>query len=281
MNEHFECHLHTIDGLELFTQGWKTETEPKGVICLVHGLGEHSSRYAHLADVLVKAGYPLLTFDLRGHGRSGGKRGHIPSYQIFLDDVKLLLGEAKKRYPHAPKFLYGHSMGGGLVLNYALRRQTPLAGVIATGPALRLGFEPPAIQVALAKLMDSIWPAFTQPSDLDTKALSRDPEVVRRYEEDPLVHDRVSARSFSGFYQAGLWALEHAEEFSVPLLLMHGSEDRLTSPGASQTFADRVGQGCTFKRWEGLYHEIHNEPEQQQVFDFLLRWLQQTKEEAI
>jgi len=220
-----------------------------------------------------------MALDLRGHGLSPGKRGHVSNYQRLLDDISLLLEEAQKRHPGVPLFLYGHSMGGGLVLNYALRRDATLAGVIATGPALRLGFEPPVIQVALTKLMNAIWPAFMQASGLDPQALSRDPEVVRRYEADPLVHDQISASLFDGFYQAGLWALEHAEAFPVPLLLMHGSEDQLTSSEASREFANRVGERCTFKLWEGLYHEIHNEPEQDQVFAFLLGWLRQRVEQ--
>jgi alpha-beta hydrolase superfamily lysophospholipase len=274
-----EFRLTASDGVELFAQRWEPDQKPVGVICLVHGLGEHSGRYGHLAEVLAQAGYATMAIDLRGHGLTPGKRGHVCSYQRVLDDITLLLEEAQKRHPGVPLFLYGHSMGGGLVLNYALRRDAPLAGVIATGPALRLRFEPPVIQVALTKLMNAIWPAFTQASGLNPQALSHDPEVVRRYEADPLVHDQVSASLSNGIYQAGLWALEHAEAFPVPLLLMHGGEDQFTSSEASREFAHRVGERCTFRLWEGLYHEIHNEPEQDQVFAFLLGWLRQSVEQ--
>ncbi len=274
-----EFRLTASDGVALFAQRWEPDQKPVGVICLVHGLGEHSGRYDHLAEVLAQAGYATMAIDLRGHGLTPGKRGHVSSYRRMLDDITLLLQEAQKRHPGVPLFLYGHSMGGGLVLNYALRRDAPLAGVIATGPALRLGFEPPVIQVALTKLMNAIWPAFTQASGLDPESLSRDSKVVQRYQADPLVHDQVSASLFNGFYQAGLWALEHAEAFPVPLLLMHGSEDQLTSSEASREFAHRVGETCTFRLWQGLYHEIHNEPEQDQVFAFLLGWLRQSVEQ--
>ncbi len=273
-----EFRLTASDGVELFAQRWAPDQKPVGVVCLVHGLGEHSGRYEHLADVLAQAGYATMAIDLRGHGLSPGKRGHVSSYQRMLDDIDLLLVDAQERYPDIPLFLYGHSMGGGLVLNYALRRDGLLAGVIATGPALRLGFEPPPLQVALTRLMSAIWPAFTQASGLDSQALSRDPKVVQRYQADPLVHDQISASLFNGFYQAGLWALEHADAFPASLLLMHGSEDRLTSPEASREFAHRLGERCTFKLWEGLYHEIHNEPEQDQVFAFLLGWLRHQME---
>jgi alpha-beta hydrolase superfamily lysophospholipase len=190
-----------------------------------------------------------------------------------MNDIATLLAAAAQRYPGIPRFLYGHSLGGNLVLNYPLRRRPALTGVIATAPVLKLAFEPPAIQVTLGRWMDKIWPAFLQSNGLELAALSHDPEVIRKYQNDPLVHDRISARLFVGFFEAGHWALENAPRFGLPLLLMHGSADRITSPEASSEFASRVGDRCTLKIWEGFYHEIHNEPEQSAVFDVLIAWL--------
>jgi len=270
---HSEFDLHASDGLQLYAQAWQPDGDPRGVICLVHGLGEHSGRYAHLAAALGQAGYALLAFDLRGHGKSQGRRGHTPSYDALMDDIATFLAEIEKRYPDIPCFLYGHSLGGNLVLNYALRRRPELTGVVATAPSLKLAFEPPAIQVALGRGMDKIWPAFVQSNGLETQALSRDPEVVRKYQSDPLVHNRISARLFVGFFEAGQWALDHASQFHLPLLLMQGSADRITSHEASCEFAASVGDAATLKIWEDFYHEIHNEPEQAQVFDTLITWL--------
>ncbi|MGC8856789.1 MAG: lysophospholipase [Anaerolineae bacterium] len=275
----FETYWQSRDGLRLYARGWKPhERIPKGVICLVHGHGEHVGRYEHVGQVLSTAGYALLGFDQRGHGRSVGPRGHIPSYDALLDDIALLLDEAASRYPALPYFLYGHSMGGNEVLNYALRRKPALAGVIATGPWLRLAFEPPALKVALGRMMNRVFPAFTQKSGLETAALSRRAEVVQAYEADPLVHDQISARLFVEMYSAGLWALEHATEFPLPLLLMHGSADRLTSADASREFAQRAGQQVTLRIWEGAYHEIHNEPEQDEVLQTMIAWLDVQRE---
>ncbi len=271
--QHFEFGWQTEDGLRLYAQGWQPETEPKGVVCLVHGLGEHSGRYEHLAAFLNQAGYALLAFDLRGHGKSEGQRGYAPSYEALLDDIARLLDEAANRYPDLPRFLYGHSLGGNLVINYALRRRPQLAGVIATGPFFRAAFEPPAWKLTLARIMYNLWPTLSLSNELDRQALSRDPEVVRDYDEDPLVHDRLTPRLTMDMFQAGLWALEHASELSLPLLLMHGSADRLCSVQASREFAARAGDRCTLKIWDGFYHEIHNEPEQEQVFEYLLEWL--------
>jgi len=271
--QHFEFGWKTGDGLQLYAQGWQPETEPEGVVCLVHGLGEHSGRYAHLAAFLNQAGYALLAFDLRGHGKSEGQRGHAPSYEALMEDVSHLLEEAAKRYPDRPRFLYGHSLGSAAI-NYALHRRPPLAGVIVTGPAFQPAFEPPAWKLTLGKIMYNLWPTLSMSNELDRQALSRDPDVVRAYNNDPLVHDRVTARFAMDFLQAGLWALEHAAEFPLPLLLMHGGADRITSAQASREFAAKAGERCTLKVWDGLYHEIHNEPEKEQVFGYLLEWLE-------
>lgn len=272
--KHFENKYRTPDNLDLFVQSWEPQDKPKAVICLVHGLGEHSGRYAHLAEYLTGKGFAFTTFDLRGHGKSQGKMGHTSSYKALLDDIRVFLDKTSNQFPGLTQFLYGHSLGGNLVMNYALRRKPRIKGIIVTSPWLRLSFELPAIKIAMGKIMNKIWPSFTQSSELDIKALSRDPEVIKIYENDPLVHDRISARLFISAYEAGLWALEHANELELPLLLMHGSADEINSPAASNDFAKKKKENVTFKMWEGFYHELHNEPQKQEVFSFLLSWLE-------
>jgi len=271
--KHAEFKLNTFDGLQLFGQSWQPEDQTRAVVCLIHGIGEHSGRYAHLADSLNQAGYALISFDLRGHGKSEGLRGHTPSYEALMQDISFLLESANKKFPQLPLFLYGHSLGGNLVLNHVLRRQPYLKGVIATAPWLHLAFEPPAFKIALGKMTNCIWPSFSQKSGLDTRALSHDLESVHTYENDPIVHDRISARMFISAYQAGQWALEHASEFSLPLLLMQGGADKIISVEAGREFSGKIKENCTLKIWDGLYHEIHNEPEKEEVFKFLIGWL--------
>ncbi len=274
METYFE-YILAAKGRNLYAQYWRPAGEMRGVVCLLHGLGEHSSRYTHVAVAFNQAGYAVMSYDQRGHGKTPGARGHVNSYDMLLDDAELLLKDAARRFPESPIFLYGHSLGGGLVLNLVLQRNPSITGVIATAPSLRLAFEPPAVKVFLGRLMDKIKPDFTQASGLETAALSRDPEIVRAYENDPLVHDKVSARLFTSFFDAGLSALVHAAEFSCPLLLMHGADDRLTSVQASREFAAAAGEQCTLKIWDGLYHEIHNEPEKDQVIAVMIDWLNQ------
>jgi alpha-beta hydrolase superfamily lysophospholipase len=271
--EHVEFKAQANDGLQMHFQGWQPEGQAKAVVCLVHGIGEHCGRYAHVGAALAQAGYALIGCDLRGHGKSEGPRGHTPAYDAMLEDISLLLGEASQRYADRPRFLYGHSMGGGLVLNYVLRRRPTLAGAVVTSPWLRLAFEPPGLQIKVGRMMDRVYPGFTMPNNLDIKALSHDPEVCRAYQSDPLIHNRVSARLGMGMMDAGQWALEHALAFSVPLLLMHGGADRITSVQASQAFAGQVAGDCTLKIWEGFYHETHNEPQRAEVLAFMTGWL--------
>lgn len=262
-----------MDGLDLHARRWEPEGGLRGAVCLVHGFGEHTGRYRHLAAHLTGAGYALAAFDLRGHGRSGGQRGHTPSYQVLQDDIDLLLEEARRLYPGLPLFLYGHSMGGNLALNYALRRKPQIMGVVATSPWLRLAKNPPSILLLAGRVMDRFMPSFSQPNNLDAKGLSRDPEAVRGYDSDPLVNRMISTRLFFSIHDAGLWALENAGEFPLPLLIMHGGADPVTSPGASIQFAQRVEGDCTLKIWDGLYHELHNEPQKHEIIQFIVNWL--------
>ncbi len=269
----FESGWESKDGIKFYVLGWEPVAKPKAVVCLVHGHGEHVGRYAHVGEAFTKAGYVLVGFDERGHGKTTGSRGHTPSYDALMNDISDFLLQMETRYPKLPRFLYGHSMGGNEVINYVLRRKPSFAGVIATDPWLKLAFDPPALQVALGRMMNNIAPGFTQKSGLDTAALSHDPNIVKAYNDDPLVHDKISARLFVGMYETGLWALDHAAEFSLPLLLMHGTADRLTSADASRQFAERGGKKVTWRAWDGLYHEIHNEPEKAKVIKVMIDWM--------
>ncbi len=261
------------DGLALFTREWHTNGSPRGVIVLVHGLGEHSGRYVRVAEALTNSGYAFMTFDLRGHGESEGQRGHVSSYELLMDDIEEIVTRAQKNFQGLPLFLYGHSLGGNLVLNFVLRRSVKLSGVIVTSPWLRLAFEPSKMKVKLASIMNHICPAFSQQSGLETAALTHDEKIVKAYDSDPLVHSRISARLFLSVYAAGYWAIENASRFPHPLLLMHGSADSITSWEASAEFAKHVPKDCTFKLWDNLYHEIHHEPEWKEVLRVIIEWI--------
>ena len=271
--KHTEFEWTTPDGLKFYGQVWEPESPPRAVVALVHGLGEHSGRYAHVAEVLNQAGYAVVAFDLRGHGKSTGQRGDVPSSEAILGDVGHLLEEAQKRFPGRPCFLYGHSLGGILVLYYTLRCRPQLAGVVATSAGLITALHKQTLKVALSRVLGLIRPTLSMPTGLENAALSRDPEVVRAYEQDPLVHNQATLRAGNLLLGMTRWTLDHASEFSLPLLLIHGSADRIAFPESSTEFARGLGSRATLKIWEGLYHETHNEPEKGEVLAYLVDWL--------
>jgi alpha-beta hydrolase superfamily lysophospholipase len=271
---HIEMNWKTTDGLNIFAAMWEPKVvAPRAVVCLVHGLGEHILRYAHVAEALGKDGFVFFGFDLRGHGRSEGERGHFNSDEDFLSDIDLLLEQARARYPGLPIFLYGHNLGGILVLNYCLKRRPALKGVIATGTGLRTALEEQPVKILLVKVLGSIMPKTTLSSGLDTNGLSRDTSVVQAYVTDPLVHDRTTL----GFGKIMLgvirWTLTHVAEFPLPLLLMHGKEDRVAFPAGSIEVAAVLKERATLVLWEDMFHEIHNEPGKVEVFKTMTMWL--------
>jgi alpha-beta hydrolase superfamily lysophospholipase len=271
--QNFEANWQGKDGIAFYLRGWMPDGKAKAVVALVHGWGEHSGRYVHVGRAFTKAGYAMVGFDLRGHGQSGGARGDAPGYSVLMDDIAGFLLQLRPRFPKLPVVLYGHSLGGNLVLNFALRRRPKVRGVIASSPWLALAHEPPAYRLALARVINVLAPGFTQKSGMETAAISRDAAVVAAYKQDPLVHDQISARLFSAIHESGLWALDHAAEFPVPLLLMHGTADRLTSVEASREFAARGGKNVTARFWDGWYHELQNEPGKARVFAVMLKWM--------
>ena len=261
------------EGLSFLSRSWEPDGAPRGVLILVHGLGEHTGRYEPVGRWLANRRYALAGFDMRGHGLSSGPRGHTPDYESLLNDVSTFVEQGRLRFPKSPLILYGHSLGGNVVLNFALRRQADVRAVIAASPWIRVAFEPPRSKLVLAQVLDRVAPAFTQEWGLDTEDLSHDAQAVDAYDQDPLVHGRISARLFVAVSAAGRWALEHAGNFPLPLLLMHGSADQVTSPEATEEFASRAGRQVTWRRWEGLFHELHNEVSRDEVLSFVVAWL--------
>ena len=229
----------SLDNLEMNGNSWLTDLQPKAVVFLVHGLGEHSGRYDRLAAFLNSAGYDLLSFDLRGHGQSQGKkRTTHPPIHPSMDDIDHFILQSNCRTN--VKFIYGHSLGGNLVLNYILRKKPKLDGVIATGPLLRTTHRVNGFMLAIGQIMNHIWPTLTMPNNINPKSLSHNNDEVNTYSKDILVHNRVSVRLGIDMLKAGEWALDHADEFPLPLLLMHGKADQVTSPLASQQFAEKM-----------------------------------------
>lgn len=264
----------SADGLEIYAQGWEPEEIPiKGVICLVHGIGEHTGRFEHVAQALSEAGYVLMGADWRGHGRSAGKRGHVHSMEAILKDIDRVLEEAKQRYQGLPLFLYGQSLGAIMVLYYSLKRKPHINGVIATSPALHTSLDEQPVKIMAARVLGSVIPGLTLHSGLVPQDLSRDEATVQAYINDPMVHYRLSLGFGKKLLEVRTWTLEHAAELEIPLLLMHGKADNIAYPSGSMDFAAPIDEKCTLVLWEDAFHELHNEPEREEVFKVIINWL--------
>ncbi|WP_224491169.1 alpha/beta hydrolase [Robertkochia flava] len=269
----FTCHGH-----KLFGQSWSAD-QPRGLVVLVHGMGEHGGRYSSsLVPDLVSAGFVVFATDHFGHGHSEGKRGYCPGYEAVLDSVEMTLELAGKSHPCLPVFLYGHSMGGNVVLGYTMKRKPAVKGVVSTSPFLRMAFEPPAWKMAMGKILRNLIPSLTMPSGLNPEHISRDPREVKKYKEDPLVHEKVSPNFVFPFLKAGEWILAHPEEMGVPLLLCHGTGDQITSHWATKALAKQMGK-ADLELFEGGYHELHNDYGKEEMKSRVVQWLEQNLQE--
>jgi len=271
-----ELSWRSYDGINIFGQIWAPPGEAKGIICLVHGLGEHSSRYAHLANYFLDSGFAVIASDLRGHGKSGGQKGHTPSYDHYCDEIELLIEKSVQLFPETPRFLYGHSMGGLLALYYIIQRQPEIKGAIITSPALISPALKSKITGAAIRILSLITPRFSVPNGIDPTTLSRDSVVGKTYLNDPLVHDKISARNLKEMLRTPKFIRKYSSEIKIPLLIMHGTADKITSIKGSEELAQIITTNCTYKPWDGYRHELHNELEKDQVYQYLVNWLNET-----
>jgi alpha-beta hydrolase superfamily lysophospholipase len=259
--------------VRLFEQSW-APAEPKVVLGLVHGYGEHSGRYEAAARHLADRGVAVQAFDLRGHGRSEGKRCFVRDFGEFLTDVDAMLELAARRWPGTPLFLMGHSLGGLIASHYVIDRSPALSGLVLSAPSVSLGNDFPPLKRKLAEVAGGAlpWlPTVRFPSD----SLSRDASVVEAYRKDALVyHGRTPARTASEIIRSIHAVQERTAAIALPLLVMHGSQDRIADVEGSRMLHDRAGSSDkTIRVYEGLYHEIMNEPEREVVLAELATWL--------
>jgi acylglycerol lipase len=258
---------------QLHTRQWEPEGEPRAVVALVHGLGEHSGRYEHVAERFTRAGIAVEAIDLRGHGRSPGARGDT-RFAPALSDIDRLVASCADR--GVPVFLYGHSLGALLGVAWLLERpMPPVAGAIVSAIGLHSALREQAGKVRAARVLGRAVPKVRLKSGIDPATLSRDPEVVRAYRDDKLVHDIASL----GFGRDALEAIDAilagAPRLSLPLLVIHGSEDTVAYASGSRELAALAPDACTLHVYDGLFHEIHHEPERDRVLGDVLAWVEQ------
>lgn len=265
--------LSGAGGLRIYWRGWLPQGISRAVVVVAHGASEHSGRYRHVATRLVGGEYAVYAIEHRGHGRSDGRRAVIDRIEHAVADLDALVSLASADHPGAPVFLLGHSMGGTIAVSYALEHQDRLAGLILSGPLAALEAAPAPMRVA-ARVLSALAPRLPL-FPIDDTLVSRDPEVVRAYTEDPLVyHGKLPVRTVAELADAIESFPDAVASITVPTLIMYGTADRLCPPEGSLMLNERIGSSDkALKSYEGLYHEILNEPEQQQVMDDMCSWL--------
>lgn len=274
--QHKDGYFEGARGLSLYFQYWQPEGPAKAVLLLVHGAGEHSTRYQHLAEYFCAQGYAVAGLDHTGHGKSEGRYGFVERFPDHVDSLRNYQQQVAGDFPGLPVILLGHSMGGLISALFLLQHQRDIVACALSGPAIKTELEPPPFQIWLIKWISRLFPKLGV-LELDAAGVSRDPAVVEQYREDPLVfHGKMSARMVAEMFAAMSQVQEAAGDITLPLLLMHGGEDAMTAPAGSQFLYDQVNSGeKTLKIYPGLYHEIFNEPEQQAVFADLLGWCEE------
>lgn len=262
------------NGVRIVYDAWLPEQGVTGVVVLSHGMGEHARRYDHVIARLGELGLAVYAPDHRGHGRSGGKRMLARRIAEYTDDLDLLFAEVRRRHPGQVPFLIGHSMGAMIALAYALEHQAGLRGLVLSGTPVLPGNGIAKPAIAVAKLLGRIAPGAPVQS-LPSKLISKDPEVVARYDADPLVHHGKVPAGLGGAMLTQMAVFQRRlPELTLPTFVLHGSEDGLVDAESSRLIAARAGsKDLTLHVYEGLHHEVYNEPEQDQVLNDLVGWL--------
>jgi alpha-beta hydrolase superfamily lysophospholipase len=268
-----EGELTGVGGVRIQWRSWLPDGGPKAVIVIAHGAGEHLGRYEHVAARLVSEGYAVYALDHRGHGRSGGPRALIDRVDNAVADLDQLVVRAAGEHPGIDVFLLGHSMGGLIAVSYALRHQNRLHGLLLSGPLAALDAASPPVRM-IASILSALTPKLGVFA-VDASLVSRDPAVVKAYQEDPLVHHgKLPARTVAELATSVGSFPDAVGTITIPTLIMYGTADQLAPPAGSKMLAEKISSADKkVIPYEGLYHEIFNEPEREQVLDDTCAWL--------
>ncbi len=264
-------------GIEIYFQAWMVE-KPRGVVVISHGVGEHSGRYANLIERMQGSGVSFYALDHRGHGRSGGNRGHVVSFMEYIQDLKVFITQIKDQYGSLPVVLLGHSLGGVIAMKYALTHPADLRALVLSSAGLVLSVKVPEWKKKMGLFFSRHIPALSMRNELDANDLSHDRLSVDAYVKDPLVHDKVTARWYTEFIAAGDECLRRASELRMPLLVIHGKADKMVDYRGSERVYAGVSTPAKDKElhiFSGLYHETMNEtpPERKKVLDAVAKWI--------
>jgi acylglycerol lipase len=272
--QHTEGKFTGRNNFILYRQAWMPDAAPKAILLVVHGVAEHSGRYMNPVNYFVPKGYAVYSFDLRGHGKSDGKRSYIERFSYYIDDLQTFYNLVRTENPNTKIFMVGHSMGSTIALDYALEHQRELEGLIISGTTLKPGASISKAAIMAAKILSVLMPK-TGVTALDPGGVSRDKAVVEAYVNDPLNYTgKLSARFGVELLKTMEMLQKRLSEITLPILIMQGSQDRISDPSSSKMLFDGVSsKDKTMKIYEGFYHEIFNDPDRQQVFSDMEAWL--------
>jgi acylglycerol lipase len=263
----------SFDGLNLYAVQWLPALPPKAVLAFVHGHGTHSRRYEEWFQAFVRLGFAVISFDLRGHGRSDGKRGTIHRYTEYLEDTSLLMQKARENFRGIPIVLYGHSMGATIVLSYLqLKNNLPEMAILAS-TWLELVQPPGRVKSLAIWLADSLLPQVTINTGLKSKDFAPVSTTDPPLERDPLMHKKISARCFREVQRAGKKIGAETLPDTVPMLFLHGTHDKVSTAAAAEKLANSLPGRITFRQWEEGPHQLHAWDQNDKVTGFTIEWI--------
>jgi alpha-beta hydrolase superfamily lysophospholipase len=263
------------DSTDIYLRQWIPD-KPMAIMIITHGIGEHSGRYNAIAETLAAKRIAVYIPDLRGHGNSSGIRGHVQSFRDYIYDLKILYNKINDTYKELPVFIMGHSMGGVIATRYALTYKNDCSGLLLTSPAFIPTVEAPPIKKIVSSVLSTVMPTTQFSTNLDTVKLSHDENEVKAYTSDPLVHDKITSRLYLGLVENAAYCLDHASEITIPLLVLHGTDDAICSIRGSEIFFQRsISADKSLVTYQELYHELlHEIPrEKKKVNAAIIAWI--------
>ena len=271
--KHSEFRLRSYDGLDLYGQSWSPDKKPKAVIDLIHEHGEHSSRYEKFVRILTNNNYAAVSTDLRGHGRTSGKRGYTSSYRKLIKDLGTLIEKSESLFPDTPHILFGAGLGGNIAIYYLSNNITSISGLIVAAPWLSIEHNFPKSRLLAGNIIRYIVPGIIIETGFSAEDKIIHSKEIERYNNDPLIHNKISIRLLYEIIYAGQRSARSIYKINMPILVMHGNIDKISLMKTSKNFILNASVKTTFRGWEGYSHDLLNDEGSEAVSKYVVNWL--------
>ena len=275
VNQHFENIISNKKNI--FLRSWLSNNDPIYNIIIIHGLGEHSGRYKEFASFFIKKNIGVFSFDLIGHGKSDGLKGHISNIKDFTDSIEEVLIQVRKRFINTPIIIFGHSLGGCLALNYLIERKSKeISLAIISSAWIETEIQIPKYLLIIQKVIHILFPKVRLSNRLDTKDLSKDIKIIDKYKNDPLVHDRISLNLLSEINKTIEKIKNKDYNIEIPVLIIHGKKDKIISYKGSELISKKI-KDSKLKLYDNVYHEPHNDNERKEILEYYYDFIKNHK----